>query len=83
MPEEKDKLKEDVTAAVAQAWQTKENKHKEMDADLAGAIVNNVINLIKKQPKMYSMMPNNEVWGKTYNSHSHLYRAYLVGVEEI
>jgi len=36
------KLKIDLREIVAQAWCTAENKHKEMDADLANAIVEKI-----------------------------------------
>ena len=37
--------KEDVIAAVAQAWCTPENETKEMDTELAMAIVKNIVNI--------------------------------------
>lgn len=38
--------RDDIVAAVSQAWCTPENEHKEMDATLAGTIVSNVVNLL-------------------------------------
>ena len=37
--------RDSIVAAVAQGWCTPENRHKEMDADLANAIVTNIVNL--------------------------------------
>jgi hypothetical protein len=42
--------RDEIVAAVAQAWCTKENEHKEMDAVLAEAIVMNVWNLFQEKP---------------------------------
>lgn len=38
--------REEIVAAVAQAWCSKENEHKEMDATLAEEIIRNVWNIL-------------------------------------
>jgi len=49
-------MKDEIIAAVAQGWCTKENENKTMDSTLAMAIVDNVIVVIEKLEKHERLM---------------------------